>query len=293
MSHLAEAGASTHPHTVASATPSGFVSDTDSGRGVLLSAAAPVTGSPPSAIVQMDFLLGSGDVARSQDTVSTSWTQEVDSKTPAINDQSLTSGSKRGTSAESLSLSNSSDGAPTCRICFYGDAKQPLLEPCNCRGTIGFVHRECLESWIQRTVDPQCQVCHFHFTVRKQAQPIWCLLSDAEYRCPVFGYLALGALFVLGIGFVFPLAWLYAVCLPTRVGDTLAAAVVVVLAVQNILWLYFPFVSFRSSYKAYKKWHEESTRLKLVLSSTETSGPVWSNRCFWRTGGGSQDHVLT
>ncbi|XP_075746217.1 E3 ubiquitin-protein ligase MARCHF3-like isoform X2 [Rhipicephalus microplus] len=163
----------------------------------------------------------------------------------------------------------------------------------NNNGTIGFVHRECLESWIQRTVDPQCQVCHFHFTVRKQAQPIWCLLSDAEYRCPVFGYLALGALFVLGIGFVFPLAWLYAVCLPTRVGDTLAAAVVVVLAVQNILWLYFPFVSFRSSYKAYKKWHEESTRLKLVLSSTETSGPVWSNRCFWRTGGGSQDHVLT
>ncbi|KAL3246357.1 hypothetical protein MRX96_057712 [Rhipicephalus microplus] len=258
MSHLAEVGASTHPHTVASASRSGFVSDTDSGRGVLLSAAAPVTGSPPSAIVQMDFLLGSGDVARSQDTVSTSWTQKVDSTTPAINDRSLTSGSKRGTSAESLSLSNSSDGAPTCRICFYGDAKQPLLEPCNCRGTIGFVHRECLESWIQRTVDPQCQVCHFHFTVRKQAQPIWCLLSDAEYRCPVFGYLALGALFVLGIAFVFPLAWLYA----------------------NILWLYFPFVSFRSSYKAYKKWHEESTRLKLVLSSTETSGPVWSNRCF-------------
>lgn len=278
---------------MAPAAPSAFISDSASGSGVVLTSAVPVTGSPPSAIVQMESLLASGDVAGAQDAVSTSWTQEVDSTTPGFDDRSLASGAKRRTSAESLSLSNSSDGAPTCRICFFGDAKQPLLEPCNCRGTIGYVHRECLERWIQRTVDPQCQVCHFHYTVRKQAEPAWRLLSDVESRRPVLGYLVLGALFVLGIAFVFPLAWLYAVCLPTRIGDKLAATVVVLLAVQNILWLYFPFVSFMYSYKAYKKWHKGSTCLKLVLSTDETSGPAWSNLRFWRAGGGSRDPVLS
>lgn len=230
---------------IISIPPSSFICDLDHGSFVLSPSGVPSTGSPPSAMVSMETLLAPADSAE-QD--ATSWPQEVvDSTTPACDDSSLASATQPRASAESLSLSNSSDGAPTCRICFFGDAKQPLLEPCNCRGTIGFVHRDCLERWIQRTVDPQCQVCHYHFTVRKQAEPAWRLLFDVEARRPVLGYMVLGALFALSIAFIFTLAWLYAVCLPARVGDKLAATVVVLLAVQNILWLYFPFVSFTCS----------------------------------------------
>ncbi|XP_050041080.2 E3 ubiquitin-protein ligase MARCHF4-like [Dermacentor andersoni] len=148
----------------------------------------------------------------------------------------------RPLSLDSVSLS--SDAAPTCRICFSGGGREPLLEPCHCRGTIGFVHRECLELWIRRTVNPQCQVCHFQYTVRKEAKPAWRLLSDAEARRPVLGYLVLGTLFVISTAFVFSLAWLYAVRLPARVGNNMAAVVVVLLSVLHFLWLYFPFVSF-------------------------------------------------
>ncbi|KAH6919891.1 hypothetical protein HPB50_029121 [Hyalomma asiaticum] len=160
------------------------------------------------------------------------------------------------------------------------------------QGTIGFMHRDCLERWIQRTMDPQCQVCHFRFTVRKQPQPAWRLLSNGEARRPVLRYMALGVLFVLASAFVFALAWLYAVCLVPRVGEKFAATVVVFLAVQNIMWFYFPFVSFRNSYRAYKKWREESVTLKLLLSTDPPKGPAWSNLAFWRRGGGSREPVL-
>ncbi|KAH6934242.1 hypothetical protein HPB50_022124 [Hyalomma asiaticum] len=265
----------------------------ETGGGVLASSPASLTGSTPSAVALMVPLTTSGDAAGAKDTVSTSWTQGFDFTTPALGDCSLASGAQRRTSAESLNLSNSSDGAPTCRICFFGDAKQPLLEPCNCRGTIGFVHRHCLERWIQRMADPQCQVCHFRFTVTKQPQPVWRLLSDVDARRPVLGYMFLCAAFALGIAFIFTLAWMYAACLSSRVGERLVSVVVVMLAVQNVLWLYFPLVSFMYAHEAYQKWRENSTCLKLVLGTDQTAGPPpWSTFRLWRTGGGSREAVL-
>ncbi|KAH7959777.1 hypothetical protein HPB49_013765 [Dermacentor silvarum] len=210
----------------------------------------------------------------------------------AFHDPCLVSAVKQcPTSLDSVSLS--SDGAPACRICFFGGGKEPLLEPCNCRGTIGFVHRECLELWIQRTVNPQCQVCHFQYTVTKQPKPAWRLLSDAEARRPVLGYLALGALFVVSTAFVFSLAWLYAVRLPARVGDNTAAVVVVLLSVLHFLWLYFPFVSFLYSIRAFKEWHRSSASVKLVLEPGENRRKLPSFFSVQRAGKGSQEPVIS
>ncbi|KAH6932663.1 hypothetical protein HPB50_008518 [Hyalomma asiaticum] len=250
-------------------------------------------GTTPLAVAQMEPLLPFGKATGAKYAVYTPyWAQDLNSTTAAHDEFSLAWGPQRVTSADSLNHSSNSDGAPTCRICFCGDEKQPLLKPCNCRGTIGFVHRECLERWIERTADHQCQVCHFRFAVRKQPEPAWRLLSDVEARRPVLGYMLLCAVFALGIAFIFCLAWMYAACLPYRVGERLAATVVVMLAVQNVLWLYFPIVSFMYSYKAYKKWREGSTSLKLVLSTDQHTGPSWSNWGFWRTGGASREPVL-
>lgn len=187
------------------------------------------------------------------------------------------------------SISLSSDGAPACRICFFGGGKEPLIEPCHCRGTIGSVHKECLELWIQRTLDTRCQICHFQFTVRKQAKPAWRLLCDAEARLPVLGYLSLGVLFVISIAFIFSLAWLYVLRLPDRIGENMAAVVVVFLAVQHFLWLYFPFTSFVCSIRAFKEWHRGSVALKLVRSEREKKHKFWSHFRLCRTFKGSQE----
>lgn len=47
-----------------------------------------------------------------------------------------------------------------CRICFGDNSDQILISPCNCAGTLKFVHRECLDKWrkISRH-DTFCDIC--------------------------------------------------------------------------------------------------------------------------------------
>lgn len=44
-----------------------------------------------------------------------------------------------------------------CRICREDDAR-PLFYPCKCRGSIKYVHAECLESWLRMSKKVQCEV---------------------------------------------------------------------------------------------------------------------------------------
>lgn len=36
-----------------------------------------------------------------------------------------------------------------CRYCLSGDKKENLINPCQCEGTMKFVHQQCLEEWIK------------------------------------------------------------------------------------------------------------------------------------------------
>merc|ERR1711913_21495 len=71
------------------------------------------------------------------------------------------------TSSTSISIISSSL-YPTCRICFQDlvDPDNPLISPCRCSGSIGYVHRKCLRKWIEvnYAVDfPKCEICHFPY----------------------------------------------------------------------------------------------------------------------------------
>ena len=51
-----------------------------------------------------------------------------------------------------------------CRICFEaGTIENPLISPCECSGSMKYIHEECLKKWIcSRTRDPKtfnCDVC--------------------------------------------------------------------------------------------------------------------------------------
>lgn len=51
-----------------------------------------------------------------------------------------------------------------CRICFGDDDDESLIAPCRCRGTSSYIHRDCLEKYIQYYPDRICRVCHSPFT---------------------------------------------------------------------------------------------------------------------------------
>jgi len=51
----------------------------------------------------------------------------------------------------SVQISENSDDIPPCRICLSNvmeDKDNPLINPCNCKGTQGLLHLECLKSWM-------------------------------------------------------------------------------------------------------------------------------------------------
>ena len=59
---------------------------------------------------------------------------------------------------------------PECRFCLepQADLANPLIEPCPCKGSVRFVHRNCLKRWVQ--LDPAtngraCSICRLPFEV--------------------------------------------------------------------------------------------------------------------------------
>ncbi|XP_049271360.1 E3 ubiquitin-protein ligase MARCHF2-like [Rhipicephalus sanguineus] len=60
-----------------------------------------------------------------------------------------------------------------CRIC-YGEAdleNGPLLQPCACKGTIAFVHKECIEGCLREWGD-MCTICRTRMKARRKGAPL-------------------------------------------------------------------------------------------------------------------------
>uniref|UniRef100_A0AAY5K178 E3 ubiquitin-protein ligase MARCHF2 n=1 Tax=Esox lucius TaxID=8010 RepID=A0AAY5K178_ESOLU len=68
-------------------------------------------------------------------------------------------------------LSTQSDG-PICRICHEGANGEGLLSPCDCTGTLGTVHKSCLEKWLSSSNTSYCELCHTEFTIERRPRPL-------------------------------------------------------------------------------------------------------------------------
>eukprot|EP01071_Lankesteria_metandrocarpae_P007698 Lankesteria_metandrocarpae@DN4758_c0_g1_i1.p1 len=87
-----------------------------------------------------DFVIGSRNVSR----MSTGSSHVV------TNNRSNEEGSRSFTAKDGLNYSLSS--LPTCRICLCEEDMpnvNPLIAPCECRGSMKYVHLQCLRTWMQ------------------------------------------------------------------------------------------------------------------------------------------------
>lgn len=64
-----------------------------------------------------------------------------------------------------------SDG-PICRICHEGGSSEGLLSPCDCTGTLGTVHKSCLEKWLSSSNTSFCELCHTEFSIERRPRPL-------------------------------------------------------------------------------------------------------------------------
>jgi len=47
-----------------------------------------------------------------------------------------------------------------CRICLEPASNtEPFIQPCNCRGHVANVHKNCLQQWINIRKSPNCEIC--------------------------------------------------------------------------------------------------------------------------------------
>lgn len=79
---------------------------------------------------------------------------------------------ERTTSAVSLE----SSGAPRCRLCWGEETDEaaggsPLITPCSCRGSVGFIHVHCLQHWLE--VSRSCFYSVYNFVWKSAERFVW------------------------------------------------------------------------------------------------------------------------
>jgi hypothetical protein len=71
-----------------------------------------------------------------------------------------------------------------CRYCYSSDPENDLIDPCNCQGSVKFVHQKCLDEWVHKSnkaiaIDPQKSEHGLTFPLFS----ICCELCNSEMRC--------------------------------------------------------------------------------------------------------------
>ncbi|RMX61492.1 hypothetical protein pdam_00003542 [Pocillopora damicornis] len=118
-------------------------------------------------------------------------------------------------STERLSLSGVGRSSPSCRICQSSrrsvqELGELLDSPCHCRGTLGFVHKHCIETWLRVRKQDTCELCHFKFETRWRYKPfrewqfiqVFEMLNSNEKGVLMLGFVNF-LLFILEIPFLY------------------------------------------------------------------------------------------
>ena len=70
-----------------------------------------------------------------------------------------------------ISERNGSSAEKECRICYDDTNRNSMISPCNCSGSMKYVHKQCLLSWVNTTHNVNCDVCNVqyncHFIMRR------------------------------------------------------------------------------------------------------------------------------
>jgi len=83
-----------------------------------------------------------------------------------------------GEARASLAESAGADAdKPQCYICYEeGEVGNPLINPCQCAGSVKYVHLNCLQRWIQpegsSAVNTHCPVCKIRYPEKTQAMMV-------------------------------------------------------------------------------------------------------------------------
>ncbi|XP_077485494.1 E3 ubiquitin-protein ligase MARCHF2-like [Amblyomma americanum] len=157
------------------------------------------------------------------------------------------------------------DDVDICRICFRGVSCGSLLQPCMCRGSIGFAHKPCMERWVSERREEECNICHYNYPILRKSRTFCELLQHPEGRKEPLVYALLGIIFSLSLLHVFAFAWLLTVRMWGRLPWMYQIANAAALVAQAFLWSVFPFVAFRMAWESSCRWCLLNAELRILL----------------------------
>ncbi|CAF3470610.1 unnamed protein product [Rotaria socialis] len=65
-----------------------------------------------------------------------------------------------------------------CRICYSTGDLQSLISPCQCSGTMGILHQNCLERWLEISNTNKCEICQHEFEVVRYPKSLFYFLRN-------------------------------------------------------------------------------------------------------------------
>ncbi|XP_064487877.1 E3 ubiquitin-protein ligase MARCHF3-like isoform X1 [Ornithodoros turicata] len=155
--------------------------------------------------------------------------------------------------------------ASICRICFRGTSAGYLLQPCSCRGSIGFSHRPCIEQWVKDRKEEVCNICRHRYPIEKKMKSMKDLLNDPNGRVEPLVYLAVGTIFALSMLHVFSMAVALTLKFWTTFTWKLKLINVIALACGYCMWAVFPNVAFKRALESSTRWRQENADIVLRL----------------------------
>ena len=73
------------------------------------------------------------------------------------------------------------DNEVICRFCFVGDKEKALIRVCKCKGSLEFVHQDCIDEWVFTSKKLLC-MCGYRMTLQRQGQKLtmWEKFEEVE-----------------------------------------------------------------------------------------------------------------
>ncbi|XP_046810980.1 E3 ubiquitin-protein ligase MARCHF3 isoform X2 [Lucilia cuprina] len=96
-----------------------------------------------------------------------------------------------------------------CRICHNSENPEKLVSPCLCKGSLSYVHIDCLERWISVSNCTTCELCQFQYNTEQtlrytlyQSLRMWYSRNMSrralQEDCQMFSLLTLVAFGIVG-----------------------------------------------------------------------------------------------
>ena len=76
-----------------------------------------------------------------------------------------------------MDLNFHDDEVPNCRICHCTESPSSglvkLISPCQCSGSLKYVHHGCLQQWLDATNSQTCELCKHPFSISVKYKPLY------------------------------------------------------------------------------------------------------------------------